>query len=81
MPQAQDKDREEGLSRALAHTALGPSDMDSRRHPSVDSKDQKLRHISAGGMFQSSVAHLFRNSLSETIQYFCITLKMQFEFI
>ena len=81
MPQAQDNDREEGLSPALARTALGPSDVDSRRHLSVDSKDQQLRHISDGGMFQSSVAHLFRNSLSETIQYFWITLNMQFEFI
>ena len=57
MPQAQDNYRMRGLSRDLARTALGPSDVDSRRPPSVGLKDQQ-RHISASGMFQTSVVHL-----------------------
>ena len=57
MPQAQDNYRMRGLSRDLASTALGPSDVDSRRPPSVGLKDQQ-RHISASGMFQTSVVHL-----------------------
>ena len=44
MPQAQDNDREGGLSPALARTALGTSDLDTRRPPSVGSKDQ-LRDV------------------------------------
>ena len=58
MPPAQDNYRMRGLSRALAHTALGPSDVDSRRPPSVGLKDQR-RHISASGTLQTSVVHLF----------------------
>lgn len=65
MPQAQDNDREGGLSLALARTALGTSDVDTRRPPSVGSKDQ-LRDVSTSGMSQSSIP-VFLNHLKNTI--------------
>ena len=57
MPQAQDNYRMRGLSGALARTALGTSDVDSGRPPSVGLKDQRT-HKSSSGTLQKSVVHL-----------------------
>lgn len=73
MPPVQGNDGEEGLSQALACTALGASQVDNPSTvASVASKDQP-RHISAGGMFQTSVVHLlcvWKKFLWRPYQYF-----------